>query len=203
MKFIISLGKKHLYLLAGIIGILAGIIIANAFGTSNPPVFGHTWGELAGFPAACPAGQVAHGIGPALACVTDADTRCDSSGVNCALDASDLNPGSVGTSEITDLSIATADIGNAQVTSTKVDASICKATGTNCRTPALEIKKIAGTSNACDRSIADKTTRTGNCETDCINSGFGECAYSQQPDCTMFGCSTTSAQHTCTCYKIV
>lgn len=203
MRVTLNVEKRHIYTLSVCIGILIGVIIVNAYGTSTPSVFGHTWSEIDNFPPACPSGQVAKGLGPSLTCILDTDTRCDSPGIDCNLDAKDLSTGSVGTSEIADSAIKTADIGNNQITSTKVDTSICKASGADCKAYTLQIKKISGAINACDREISDIKTRNGPCSGDCINNGFGQCLFAQQPDCSMIDCSTTSIQHTCTCQKIV
>ncbi len=42
----INFEKKHLYIFSALIGIFIGILFVNAFGTNNPPVFGHSVGEI-------------------------------------------------------------------------------------------------------------------------------------------------------------
>ena len=56
-----SLGSKLALGILFISIILAGLVFVGAFGTDNPPVMGHSFGELEGAQArvsgACPAGQ--------------------------------------------------------------------------------------------------------------------------------------------------
>ncbi|PIN89596.1 hypothetical protein COU60_03225 [Candidatus Pacearchaeota archaeon CG10_big_fil_rev_8_21_14_0_10_34_76] len=43
----INIEKKHAFMILGAIFILSGVILVYAFGTNNPPVFGHSPGEIA------------------------------------------------------------------------------------------------------------------------------------------------------------
>ncbi len=46
MEFRISINEKHLVLILASISVLACIGLVVAYGTSNPSVMGHTWGEI-------------------------------------------------------------------------------------------------------------------------------------------------------------
>jgi len=46
MEIMINIRKMHLYVLFGLLAVFFGVILVNAFGTSDPTVFGHSAGEL-------------------------------------------------------------------------------------------------------------------------------------------------------------
>lgn len=137
--------------------------------------------------------------------------NCATSGVDCnTLDSSDIGAGAVGTSEITDGSIATVDIGSSQVTSAKVDASICKATGTNCKAWILQKFKISGT-GATGECIGGgtggaKRVSGRSCDEDCAAQFSGSvCQLVQTPNCNLGDCGDEGPFHTqngCICLKI-
>ena len=80
MKLSIQLTKKHVFLIS-LLAILIGIGIVYAYGTTNPPVMGHTLGELDA--SGCNNGQILEKVNDAWACgskgtITETDPQVGS-----------------------------------------------------------------------------------------------------------------------------
>lgn len=46
MKIEVNITKRYFFALLPIVLVLAAVFVVNAYGTNNPPVFGHTPGEI-------------------------------------------------------------------------------------------------------------------------------------------------------------
>ena len=50
MKLEVNISKKYFFIILGVLLLLIGVLLVNAYGTNDPPVFGHSVEELDGFP---------------------------------------------------------------------------------------------------------------------------------------------------------